>query len=263
MGGAAIAAREATGVPLGRARGAARARDRGAARARAGARRREPAARSGSTREREGVDEPGRVPGRPRARRGARRARRARRGAGGDRPPARAGRAQEHPWGLATAKRCARARPARRRELRRGRGRTRSRRRRPTTTSSACASTRHGRCSPSAARSAGCKKWGAARASLEQAAAAFDELGSPGWAERGALRARPRRRAAPRAHGELTPSRAARRRAGGRGLANKEIAQHARSSPCNTVEVHLSHAYAKLGVRSRAQLARSPLAAGG
>jgi DNA-binding NarL/FixJ family response regulator len=39
------------------------------------------------------------------------------------------------------------------------------------------------------------------------------------------------------------------------GLANKEIAQRLFIT-VNTVEVRLSHAYAKLGVRSRAELAR-------
>jgi DNA-binding CsgD family transcriptional regulator len=38
------------------------------------------------------------------------------------------------------------------------------------------------------------------------------------------------------------------------GLSNKQIARHL-SVAVHTVEVHLSHAYAKLGVRSRAQLA--------
>jgi DNA-binding NarL/FixJ family response regulator len=38
------------------------------------------------------------------------------------------------------------------------------------------------------------------------------------------------------------------------GLSNKEIAQTLFVT-VNTVEVHLSHAYAKLGVRSRTQLA--------
>ena len=39
------------------------------------------------------------------------------------------------------------------------------------------------------------------------------------------------------------------------GLANKEIALSL-SMSVRTVEVHLKHAYAKLGVRSRTQLAR-------
>jgi len=39
------------------------------------------------------------------------------------------------------------------------------------------------------------------------------------------------------------------------GRSNKEIA-HTLFVTVNTVEFHLSHAYTKLGVRSRAQLAR-------
>ena len=39
-----------------------------------------------------------------------------------------------------------------------------------------------------------------------------------------------------------------------RGLTNKEIARYL-SLAVHTVEVHLSRAYAKLGVRSRSQLA--------
>ena len=40
------------------------------------------------------------------------------------------------------------------------------------------------------------------------------------------------------------------------GLANKEIAQKLFVT-VRTVELHLSHVYAKLGIRSRTQLARS------
>ena len=51
------------------------------------------------------------------------------------------------------------------------------------------------------------KKWGAARSSLEEAAAAFDELGSPGWAEEARSELErvsvPGGRARP---GELTPA---------------------------------------------------------
>jgi DNA-binding NarL/FixJ family response regulator len=99
------------------------------------------------------------------------------------------------------------------------------------------------------------RKWGAARASLEQASAAFDELGSPGWADAArAELARVGGRRAPRT-GELT---AAERRVvelAADGLSNKEIASSLVVA-VPTVETHLSRAYAKLGVRSRAQLAR-------
>jgi DNA-binding CsgD family transcriptional regulator len=98
------------------------------------------------------------------------------------------------------------------------------------------------------------RKWGAARVSLEQAAAAFDELASPGWADaaRSELeRVAGRRR---RAAGELTGAerRAAELAAGG--LSNKDIARELVVTVA-TVETHLSRAYTKLGVRSRAQLA--------
>ena len=84
--------------------------------------------------------------------------------------------------------------------------------------------------------------------------AAFDELGSPGWAEdaRSELSRVSARR--PRPPGELTPAerRVADLAAGG--LSNKEIARSLFVT-VPTIERHLTHAYAKLGVRSRAQLA--------
>ena len=99
------------------------------------------------------------------------------------------------------------------------------------------------------------KKWGAARASLERAAAAFDELGSAGWADEARARARPASARAGRApSGELTPTERRVVELAAEGLSNKEIAR-ALFVTVHTVEVHLSRAYAKLGVRSRAQLA--------
>jgi DNA-binding CsgD family transcriptional regulator len=99
------------------------------------------------------------------------------------------------------------------------------------------------------------RKWAAARASLEEAVAAFDALGSPGWAEQARSelgRVGGRRR---RADGELTPTERRVVELAADGLANKEIAQSLFVS-VRTVEVHLKHAYAKLGIRSRTQLAR-------
>jgi DNA-binding CsgD family transcriptional regulator len=98
------------------------------------------------------------------------------------------------------------------------------------------------------------KKWGAARDSLEQAAAAFDEIGSRGWADeaRSELARVGARR--PQPAGELTKSERRVVDLAAAGLANKEIARTLHVT-VHTVEVHLSHAYAKLGVRSRAQLA--------
>jgi len=99
------------------------------------------------------------------------------------------------------------------------------------------------------------KKWGAARSSLELAAAEFDELGSPGWTEQSRselARVGGRRAQQP---GELTPAEARVAELAAAGLANKEIARSLFVT-VRTVEVHLKHAYAKLGVRSRTQLAR-------
>ena len=98
------------------------------------------------------------------------------------------------------------------------------------------------------------KKWGPAREALQGAIAVFEDLGSPGWAERvrsdlGRVGAR-----RPRASGELTASEREIVELAAHGRTNKEIAQ-ALSLAVHTVEVHLSRAYPKLGVRSRSQLA--------
>jgi DNA-binding CsgD family transcriptional regulator len=99
------------------------------------------------------------------------------------------------------------------------------------------------------------RKWGAARRVLESAAAAFDALGSPGWADeaRAELARVGARR--PAAEGALTPTERRVVELASDGLANKEIAQALYVS-VKTVEGHLSQAYAKLGIRSRGQLAR-------
>jgi DNA-binding CsgD family transcriptional regulator len=98
------------------------------------------------------------------------------------------------------------------------------------------------------------KQWGAARQSLEDAAAAFDTLGSAGWAEHARadlarVGGRP-----PRASGELTATEREIVDLAVDGLANKEIAR-ALNLAVHTVEVHLSRIYRKLGVSSRNQLA--------
>jgi DNA-binding NarL/FixJ family response regulator len=105
------------------------------------------------------------------------------------------------------------------------------------------------------------KKWGAARESLQAAVAAFEELRSDGWAEqaRSELARVGARRPAP--SGELTPSETRIVELAAAGLSNKEISQTLYVT-VHTVEVHLSHAYAKLGVRSRGQLAGRLSAAG-
>jgi DNA-binding NarL/FixJ family response regulator len=98
------------------------------------------------------------------------------------------------------------------------------------------------------------RKWGAARDALTGAVAAFDELGSPGWADvaRSELDRVGARRAAP--SGELTAAEQRAAEMAAAGLSNKEIAS-ALYVTVHTVEVHLSRVYAKLGVRSRTQLA--------
>jgi DNA-binding CsgD family transcriptional regulator len=99
------------------------------------------------------------------------------------------------------------------------------------------------------------KKWAAARDALERAVAAFEEVGSPGWVEeaRAELDRVGARRPPPA--GGLSPAERRVAELAAKGLANKEIARTLHVS-VKTVEAHLSHAYRKLGVRSRAQLAR-------
>jgi DNA-binding CsgD family transcriptional regulator len=98
------------------------------------------------------------------------------------------------------------------------------------------------------------RKWAAARRSLDDAGELFEALGADGWAEqtRGELARIGARR--PVAKGDLTPTEQRVARLAAEGLSNKEIAAELVVS-VYTVEKHLSHVYAKLGVRSRAQLA--------
>jgi DNA-binding NarL/FixJ family response regulator len=98
------------------------------------------------------------------------------------------------------------------------------------------------------------RRWADARRALEQAAAGFEELGEPDWAARarGELERVGGRR--PHASGELTPAERRVVELAAAGLSNKQIAGELVVT-VNTVEVHLSRSYAKLGVRSRAQLA--------
>jgi DNA-binding CsgD family transcriptional regulator len=100
------------------------------------------------------------------------------------------------------------------------------------------------------------RKRSGARRSLEEAAAVFDRSGSVGWATRARqelARVSGRRSAA---DGELTPSERQVVDLAVRGLSNKEIASRLVVS-VYTVEAHLTHVYAKLGIRSRAQLAQA------
>ena len=98
------------------------------------------------------------------------------------------------------------------------------------------------------------KKWGAARDVLERAVAAFETIGSPGWADD--ARAELERVGArkPSATGGLTATERRVAELAVEGLANKEIARTLVVT-VNTVEFHLRNTYAKLGIRSRVQLA--------
>jgi DNA-binding CsgD family transcriptional regulator len=94
----------------------------------------------------------------------------------------------------------------------------------------------------------------AAREAIDAAAEAFEAMGAAGWAakarsERGRIGGRVRERG-------LTPAerRVAALVAAGR--TNREVAAELFLGE-RTVETHLSHVYAKLGVRSRAELARN------
>jgi DNA-binding CsgD family transcriptional regulator len=99
------------------------------------------------------------------------------------------------------------------------------------------------------------RKWGAARDALDPAAAAFDELGAFGWAQQARDEAARVGGRKPSGEGQLTPAERRVAELAAEGLANKEIARELVIT-VRTVEAHLKNAYAKLGVRSRTQLAR-------
>ena len=94
----------------------------------------------------------------------------------------------------------------------------------------------------------------AARETLEEAVSRFEALGARLWAERARdeLSRISGRRAA---SDELTESERRVAALAANGLSNKEIAATQFLS-VSTVEAHLHHAFLKLGVRSRTQLAR-------
>jgi DNA-binding CsgD family transcriptional regulator len=97
------------------------------------------------------------------------------------------------------------------------------------------------------------RKRGAARVSLAQALAIFEELGAALWAEK--ARSELARLGGRTAVGdELTPTERRIAELVAMGKANKEVAAQLFVTP-RTVEGHLTRIYAKLGVRSRAELA--------
>jgi DNA-binding CsgD family transcriptional regulator len=97
------------------------------------------------------------------------------------------------------------------------------------------------------------KKQGAARQTLAESAALFDRYGCTGWGDH--ARAELARVSGRRCASDgLTVSERQVAALAAAGLSNKEIAARLFLS-INTVESHLRHAFRKLGVRSRAQLA--------
>jgi len=89
---------------------------------------------------------------------------------------------------------------------------------------------------------------------LDRAAALFDALPAPPWADR--TRQEIDRLGRQRGAGEgLTPAEARVVDLTARGLTNRAVAEQLVLSP-KTIEAHLARAYAKLGIRSRAELGR-------
>ena len=98
------------------------------------------------------------------------------------------------------------------------------------------------------------RQWRAARDALEGAARTFEALGSPGWAGQAKAELTRVGGRKPRNAGELTETERQVARLAADGRSNKEIAQTLFVT-VHTVEAHLSNTYAKLGVKTRTQLA--------
>lgn len=101
-----------------------------------------------------------------------------------------------------------------------------------------------------------------ARVQLRAALEAFERLRAEPWAERARAELRASgetaRRRDPSTVDQLTPQELQIARFVAQGLSNKEVAAQVFLSP-RTVEHHLRHVFAKLGIKSRTQLARLPL----
>jgi DNA-binding NarL/FixJ family response regulator len=100
------------------------------------------------------------------------------------------------------------------------------------------------------------RNWSGARSALTAALTEFDALGAARWAEKAAadLARLPGRR--PAAAGELTETESRVAALVAEGLSNKEVASRLFVS-VRAVEANLSRIYAKLGIRSRTELART------
>jgi DNA-binding CsgD family transcriptional regulator len=96
------------------------------------------------------------------------------------------------------------------------------------------------------------KKRAAARGTLERSREVFERLGCTGWAGQAGLELRKLSGRRP-GDDELTPSERRVVELAAGGLSNKEIASRLVVG-VYTVEAHLRHAYAKMGIRSRSQL---------
>jgi DNA-binding CsgD family transcriptional regulator len=158
---------------------------------------------------------------------------------------------QDHPWGLATAARC-------RAVIRLSSGYDE-----PAAVQLAATATRYGELGLDFDRARSllwlgrqlrrARKRTQARRLLEQAGAEFDQLGLDGWARQ--ARAEVDLLGSATVAGALTPAQRRVAELAAAGFSNKEIARRLFVA-VHTVEVHLTNAYAKVGVRSRAQLAR-------
>jgi DNA-binding NarL/FixJ family response regulator len=102
-----------------------------------------------------------------------------------------------------------------------------------------------------------------AREPLKAALEAFERLGARGWAERARTELRAtgeqQTRRAETAAEQLTPHELQIAVLVAQGMTNREAAAALFLSP-KTIEYHLSNAYRKLGIRSRAELVRAVLA---
>jgi DNA-binding NarL/FixJ family response regulator len=97
------------------------------------------------------------------------------------------------------------------------------------------------------------RKRAAASATLREALAAFEDLGTPLWAER--ARAELKRASGIRSQAELTASEQRVAELAASGMSNRDMATTLFISP-KTVEANLSRIYRKLNIHSRAELGR-------